>query len=179
MDEMTLEFTLQDATEEQQRTFEKLQTAIENDADFVAANTLEEAYEALKKYIKMTMEQFKAGYEALKEKVTGLFEEVQAKRELSDEELDIVAGGGLGSWFKKNWKSVAKGVALTGLAIVAGGVIGGAVVGMVATMAGAAAVADGAVLAASVIGGVGTVIASVGGSALLMGAFYERIGLKV
>ncbi len=55
--------------------------------------------------------------------------------ELTEEELDMVSGGGIGDWFEKNWKKVAVGAAIVvGAALIATGV--GAVVGAaVETMA--------------------------------------------
>jgi len=48
--------------------------------------------------------------------------------ELTEEELDMVSGGGIGDWFKKNWKKVAIGAAIVvGAALIGTGV--GAVVG--------------------------------------------------
>ncbi len=124
MEEMKLEIQLQDGTEEQKQKFEKIQQAITNDADFAAADTLEEAYEALKKYVVMTIEQFKTVYETLKSTIVNTFEEMQAKRQLSDEELDFVAGGGLISWIKKNKKQILEITAFTCAVIAIGGLAG-------------------------------------------------------
>ena len=43
--------------------------------------------------------------------------------ELTEKELDMVSGGGLGDWFKKNWKKVAIGAAIVvGAALICTGV---------------------------------------------------------
>ena len=43
--------------------------------------------------------------------------------ELTEEELDMVSGGGIGDWFKKNWKKVAIGAAIVvGAALICTGV---------------------------------------------------------
>ena len=55
--------------------------------------------------------------------------------ELTEKELDMVSGGGIGSWFKNNWKKIAIGAAIvvgtalicTGIGAAVGGAIGGAV----------------------------------------------------
>jgi len=83
--------------------------------------------------------------------------------ELTEEELDMVSGGGLGDWFKKNWKKVAVGAAIVvGAALIATGV--GAVVGAaVETIAVEAATAYavygiGTAATAAVGAGIGAVI---------------------
>ena len=63
--------------------------------------------------------------------------------ELTEEELDMVSGGGLGDWFKKNWKKVAIGAAIVvGAALICTGV--GAAVGTCITSSALTAVATGA-----------------------------------
>ncbi len=74
--------------------------------------------EALQKQCDFVMEQVEAAMNEQKQNVP---------MELTEEELDNVAGGGffdsVGSWFKKNWKQVAVGAALivAGTALVAVG----------------------------------------------------------
>ena len=42
--------------------------------------------------------------------------------ELTEKELDMVSGGGIGDWFKKNWKKVAVGAAIAvGVALICTG----------------------------------------------------------
>ncbi len=154
MEELTLDFTYENVTEEQKQELEKLQKDIENDKIVAAAETIEQAYEGIKKYANITLEALKAGYEAIKAKVIGLFEEVQAKRELTDEELDIVAGGGIG--WKKIFKKVLVGAAVVGLAAAGLGLAGlvvGLAVGSAGLMVGSGAAiffgANGGALAAS------------------------------
>ncbi|MBQ9622641.1 MAG: hypothetical protein IJR39_04815 [Treponema sp.] len=55
--------------------------------------------------------------------------------ELTEKELDMVSGGGLGDWFKKNWKTVAVVAAITVGAALTCGVMGAALGSMVGTMA--------------------------------------------
>ena len=58
--------------------------------------------------------------------------------ELTEKELDMVSGGGLGDWFKKNWKKVAVGAAIVvGTALVCTGV--GAAIGVAINSASIAA----------------------------------------
>ena len=63
--------------------------------------------------------------------------------ELTEKELDMVSGGGIGDWFKKNWKKVAVGAAIVvGAALICTGV--GAAVGTCITSSALTAVATGA-----------------------------------
>ena len=58
--------------------------------------------------------------------------------ELTEKELDMVSGGGIGDWFKKNWKKVAVGAAIVvGTALVCTGV--GAAIGVAINSASIAA----------------------------------------
>ena len=58
--------------------------------------------------------------------------------ELTEKELDMVSGGGIGDWFKKNWKKVAIGAAIVvGTALVCTGV--GAAIGVAINSASIAA----------------------------------------
>ena len=68
--------------------------------------------------------------------------------ELSEKELDMVSGGGIGDWFSKNWKQIVTGAVLTvvgGIATTVGvvtGIAGLTVVGVVATGIGACILLD-------------------------------------
>lgn len=70
-----------------------------------AANTAEELFEVLKDRVECTFEEFKAGYMKIQEEITkSLQDAVQSmRRELDEDELDIVTGGGfwsrVGSFF--------------------------------------------------------------------------------
>ncbi len=129
--------------------------------------------ENLQKQCDFVMEQVEA---ALKEKKnTGAME-------LTEEELDNVAGGGwfsdVGNWFKNNWKAVAVGAAIVvGSALVCTGV--GAVVGAVIAKAAASAAASALTTAVAAAGcgavtissaSVATVVAAGAASGALVGA---------
>ena len=70
-----------------------------------AAETVEDAYEVAKNYIKMKLEDFKVIFD----KAVDYFKE--SKAELSDEILDSVVGGSLGSWWNK-WKTAVIATAI-------------------------------------------------------------------
>ena len=88
--------------------------------------------------------------------------------ELTEEELDMVSGGGIGDWFKKNWKKVAVGAAIVvGAVLICTGV--GAVAGaaletiFVAGSNAYAVYGIGTAAAAAAGAGVGAVIGTVCG----------------
>ncbi len=96
------------------------------------ANTPEEAFAAIHAfYPELEVEALQKQCDFVKEQVEAAINEQKQKQnvpmELTEEELDNVAGGGffdsVGSWFKKNWKQVAVGAALivAGTALVAVG----------------------------------------------------------
>ena len=96
--------------------------------------------EALQKQCDFVMEQVEAA-------MKGQRQENAEPMELTEEELDNVAGGGffdsVGGWFKKNWKKVAIGAAIVvGAALVCTGV--GAAVGACITSSALTTVATGA-----------------------------------
>ena len=95
-----------------------------------AANTPEEAFTAIHAfYPELEVEALQKQCDFVKEQVEAAMNEQKQNvpMELTEEELDNVAGGGffdsVGSWFKKNWKQVAVGAALivAGTALVAVG----------------------------------------------------------
>ena len=86
-----------------------------------AANTPKEALEALHAfYPKLEVEALQKQCDFVMEQVEAAMNEQKQKQnvpmELTEEELDNVAGGGffdsVGGWFKKNWKKVAVGAAI-------------------------------------------------------------------
>ena len=96
--------------------------------------------EALQKQCDFVMEQVEAA-------MKGQRQENAEPMELTEEELDNVAGGGffdsVGGWFKKNWKKVAIGAAIVvGAALVCTGV--GAAVGACITSSALTTVTTGA-----------------------------------
>ncbi|WP_296686037.1 hypothetical protein [Treponema sp. UBA3813] len=96
------------------------------------ANTPEEAFAALHAvYPELEVEALQKQCDFVKEQVEAAINEQKQKQnvpmELTEEELDNVAGGGffdsVGSWFKNNWKAVAVGAAIVvGAALVCTGV---------------------------------------------------------
>ncbi len=91
-----------------------------------AASTPKEAMEALHAFYP------ELEVEALQKQCDFVMEQVEAAMkgqenaepmELTEEELDMVSGGGIGDWFKKNWKKVAIGAAIVvGAALICTGV---------------------------------------------------------
>ena len=91
-----------------------------------AASTPKEAMEALNTFYP------ELEVEALQKQCDFVMEQVEAAMkgqenaepmELTEEELDMVSGGGIGDWFKKNWKKVAIGAAIVvGAALICTGV---------------------------------------------------------
>lgn len=88
--------------------------------------------------------------------------------ELTEKELDMVSGGGIGDWFKKNWKKVAIGAAIVvGAALICTGV--GAAIGA-AVASSAVASSTSALLAATAAAGVTDITVSAASAALIVGA---------
>ena len=91
-----------------------------------AASTPKEAMEALNAFYP------ELEVEALQKQCDFVMEQVEAAMkgqenaepmELTEKELDMVSGGGIGDWFKKNWKKVAIGAAIVvGAALICTGV---------------------------------------------------------
>ena len=84
-----------------------------------AANTPKEALEALHAfYPELEVEALQKQCDFVKEQVEAAINEQKQKQnvpmELTEEELDNVAGGGffdsVGSWFKNNWKKILIGI---------------------------------------------------------------------
>ena len=96
-----------------------------------AANTPKEALEALHAfYPELEVEKMQAQMDFVQSQFDAAAKGEKSSEavELTEEELDMVSGGGIGDWFKKNWKKVAVGAAIVvGAALIATGV--GAVVG--------------------------------------------------
>ncbi len=134
--------------EEAKQQVEEIATALEaNPAAMKALNaveTVEDAYQMIKKIVKIKLEQFKV----LFNKTVDYFKE--SKVALEDETLEYVAGGSLYSWFTEHKRAIVFGAFVVvgalcafsfaigtcgiGLAALAGcaGGIGGAVVGAIA-----------------------------------------------
>ena len=95
-----------------------------------AANTPEEAFAALHAvYPELEVESLQKQCDFVKEQVEAALNEQKQSEpmELTEDELDNVAGGGffdsVGGWFKKNWKAVAIGAAIVvGAALICTGV---------------------------------------------------------
>jgi len=97
-----------------------------------AASTPKEALEALHAfYPELEVEALQKQCDFVMEQVEAAMNEQKQKQnvpmELTEEELDNVAGGGffdsVGGWFKKNWKKVAIGAAIVvGAALICTGV---------------------------------------------------------
>lgn len=103
-----------------------------------AANSPEEAFENLHTfYPELEVKKLQEQCDFIMEQVEASFKEQKQAEpmELTEDELENVAGGGfwgsVGNWFKKNWKAVAIGAAVAvGVALIATGV--GAAVGAAA-----------------------------------------------
>ena len=99
-----------------------------------AANTPEEAFAAIHAvYPELEVEALQKQCDFVKEQVEAALNEQKHNEpmELTEEELDNVAGGGffdsVGSWFKNNWKAVAVGAAIVvGTALICTGIGAGA-----------------------------------------------------
>ena len=95
-----------------------------------AANTPEEAFAVIHElYPELEVEALQKQCDFVKEQVEAALNEQKQSEpmELTEDELDNVAGGGffdsVGGWFKKNWKAVAVGAAIVvGAALVCTGV---------------------------------------------------------
>ena len=111
-----------------------------------AANTPEEAFTAIHAfYPELEVEKMQEQMDFVQSQfdVAAKGEKSGETVELTEEELDMVSGGGLGDWFKKNWKKVAIGAAIVvGAALICTGV--GAAVGTCITSSALTAVATGA-----------------------------------
>ena len=114
------------------------------------ANTPEEAFAVIHEfYPELEVEALQKQCDFVKEQVEAALNEQKHNEpmELTEDELDNVAGGGffdsVGSWFKNNWKAVAVGAAIVvGAALVCTGV--GAAVGACITSSALTAVSTGA-----------------------------------
>ncbi len=115
------------AKPEAQEAQQKLVAALE--ADEAASKAIEETdsveglYDLMKGFLNLTLEKFK--------KLVGdCYDYCAKKMEIADEDLDIVAGGGLGSIWNKA-KSALKYSIVATCTIVGGaiGVVGGAIIG--------------------------------------------------
>ncbi len=135
------------AKPEAQEAQQKLVAAFEQDeaASKVIdeADSVESLYDAMKGFLNLTLEKFR--------KLIGdCYDYCAKKMEIADEDLDIVAGGGLGSWLKSA-KSAVKKYAVATCAIV--GAVGGAVVGGVVGAAQGAAAGPVGMVVGAVFGG--------------------------
>ena len=88
--------------------------------------------------------------------------------ELTENELEMVSGGGIGDWFKSNWKKVAIGAAIVvGAALICTGV--GAAIGA-AVASSAVASSASALLATTAAVGITDLTISAASAALVVGA---------
>ena len=106
-----------------------------------AANTPKEAMEALHAfYPELEVEKMQEQMDFVQSQFDAAAngEKSGETVELTEKELDMVSGGGIGDWFKKNWKKVAIGAAIVvGTALVCTGV--GAAIGVAINSASIAA----------------------------------------
>ena len=106
-----------------------------------AANTPKEALEALHAfYPELEVEKMQEQMDFVQSQFDAAAngEKSGETVELTEKELDMVSGGGIGDWFKKNWKKVAIGAAIVvGTALVCTGV--GAAIGVAINSASIAA----------------------------------------
>ena len=99
-----------------------------------AANTPEEAFAVIHEfYPELEVAEMQKQCDFVKEQVEAALNEQKHNEpmELTEDELDNVAGGGffdsVGSWFKNNWKAVAVGAAIVvGTALICTGIGAGA-----------------------------------------------------
>ena len=108
-----------------------------------AAETVEDAYEVTKNYLKIKLEDFKV----LFNKTVDYFKE--AKTELSDEVMNSVVGGSFGSWWNK-WKKAVIATAIVVGVVALGVASGGVALGLIGATA------------STVLGTVGSVSLSAG-----------------
>lgn len=105
--------------------FEKMKQDPAVQAALAAAETVEDIYDAIISYVDCTLDEFRALFDRVAHRVYDL--EAEEREELTEEELDVVAGGGFLSWIKRKWKgivTIAAGVAAVvgSAAIIAAGV---------------------------------------------------------
>ncbi len=100
---------------------EKVKEAISADAEVSAlvkaAETVEDVYEIVKRFAKVTLEEMKV----LFQKTVDYFKETKAA--LSDEVLENISGGGIVDWWNRHKKDIICG------AIIVGCVVGGIALG--------------------------------------------------
>lgn len=147
-----------------------------------AADTIEEAFENIHAFypaleVAKLQEQMDFVQEQIEAAVNGT--NTKTPLELTENELEMVNGGGLfnsiGNWCKKNWKALAITAAVVGAVVLTAGtgcLIAGAAMTMAAPTIGGVAV--GATATSLTLGGIGlgflgAVIGSVGGLALYQG----------
>ena len=91
-----------------------------------AASTPKEALEALHAfYPELEVEKMQAQMDFVQSQFDAAAKDEKSGEtvELTEKELDMVSGGGIGDWFKKNWKKVAIGAAIVvGAALICTGV---------------------------------------------------------
>ncbi len=147
------------------------------------ANTPEEAFEAIHKaYPELEVEKMKEQVNFFRDQLETAAKEYKEKKpvELTEGELENVAGGGfwgdVGDWFKSNWKAIAVGAAIVvGAALIGTGIgaaIGSTMIAFIAAgpglwMMGTCA-ATGALIGGGVGLGVGGIITGIlGGTGVL------------
>lgn len=128
-------------------------------AALAKVETVEEAYDALGSYVDCTLDEFRGFFEQIAHRAYDVaMEAAGPKEELSEEELDVVAGGGFWGWLKKNVSAVVQ--------IAAGAVMCvGAVAGYVASGIG---IATGAAAPLGVAGIYGSTVLGGAGAALIV-----------
>ena len=122
-----LAITVDFKDDKKQKAFAEAMEMLHRDADAMAAleqsSNLKEAYEALKKYCKMTFDEYEQFCNKLMAHLKEEAAHLRKDRELAEDELDMVTGGWSWGGF---WKAVAA-VAVCAAVVVAGIATGGAV----------------------------------------------------
>lgn len=141
-----------------------------------AASTPKEAFEKLHAfYPELAVEEMQKQCEFIQDQFEAATNAKMEKEsvELTENELEMVCGGGIGDWFKKNWKTVAAVAAVAvGAALVVTGVgclVAAAGMALAAPAVGGAGVAAG--IANLAFGGMGAGVAG----AIIGGAGYSAL----
>ena len=83
------------------------------------STSVEDMFKVVSRYFKLKVEDFTEAYHKAVDYLT------QPKAKLDDGVMECVVGGGIGDWFKRNWRTVAAvavGVAAVGISVLTCGV---------------------------------------------------------
>lgn len=106
--------------------FEKMKRDPAVRAALSVAETVEDIYDAIISYVDCTLDEFRALFDRVAHRVYNL--EAEEREELTEEELDVVAGGGFGDWIKRKWKSLVTITAGVAAAVASGCLVAAGVV---------------------------------------------------